>query len=164
MGVSIVAVDPGALHTGVVYMDNRRVIDVATISYPKAVKGDNHLLDERCEAIWRRLWRFLADHPHDCVVVEGYQQQGGRGHMAMSHQTPWVVGSLTAHLHREGEDVRIQTSAQVLNPKARNNCAWVVDAAKDGREVCPGSEKCRNEHLRSALAHGVYWMAAHGCR
>lgn len=159
---AIVAVDPGSLHTGVVYMDSRRVIDVATIAYPKSVKGDNGLLDERCEAIWRRLWSFLADHPHDLVVIEGYQQQGGRGHLSMSHQTPWLVGSLTAHLHREGEHVSIQTSAQVLNPRARSNCAWVQDAVRDGRDVFSGAEKCTNEHLRSALAHGVYWMQRHG--
>ena len=49
---AIVAVDPGCLHTGVVYMDERRVLDSCTIAYPKGVKGDNDLLDERCEAIW----------------------------------------------------------------------------------------------------------------
>lgn len=161
---SIVAVDPGTLHTGVVHMDDRRVIDAATIAYPRAVKGSNDLLDERCEAIWRRLWRFLADHPHDLVVVEGYLPQGGRGRLSMSHQTPWLVGSLTAHLHREGERVAIQTSAQVLNPRARGNCAWVVDAVREGREAFPGCEKCTNEHLRSALAHGMYRIAGHGGR
>ena len=32
---AIVAVDPGCLHTGIVYMDERRVIDSRTIGFPK---------------------------------------------------------------------------------------------------------------------------------
>ena len=62
---AIVAVDPGCMHTGIVYMDERRVIDSRTIGYPKGVKGNNALLDKRCESIWRQLERFLAEHPHD---------------------------------------------------------------------------------------------------
>lgn len=160
---AIVAVDPGCLHTGVVYMDERRVLDSCTIAYPKGVKGDNDLLDERCEAIWHRLERFLANHPHDLVVIEGYQQQGGRGHLSMAHQTPWLVGSLLAHLHEDGEAVAIQLSAKVLNPRSPGNCAWVVDCAAQGREVLPGSLRLvTNEHLRSALAHGVWRYQRHG--
>lgn len=158
---AIVAVDPGCLHTGVVYMDERRVLDSCTIAYPKGVSGDNDLLDERCEAIWHRLERFLASHPHDLVVVEGYRQyQRGR---SMSHQTPWLCGALLAHLHEDGEAVAIQMSAKVLNPRSPGNCAWVVDCAAQGREVLPGSLRLvTNEHLRSALAHGVWWYQRHG--
>ena len=72
---AIVAVDPGCLHTGIVYMDERRVIDSRTIGFPKGVRGDNDLLDERCESIWRQLERFLAEHPHSMVVLEGYSSR-----------------------------------------------------------------------------------------
>ena len=44
---AIVAVDPGTQHTGVVYMDARRVIDAETIAYPAAVRGENEKLAER---------------------------------------------------------------------------------------------------------------------
>lgn len=160
---AIVAVDPGCLHTGVVHMDGRRVLDSCTIAYPKGVKGDNDLLDERCEAIWRRLDEFLARHPHEMVVIEGYQQHGGRGHMSMSHQTPWLVGSLTAHLHQAGEPFAIQLSAKVLNPRARGNCAWAADAVMQGKEVLEGCQRLvTNEHLRSAFAHGVWFYGRHG--
>lgn len=155
---AIVAVDPGCLHTGVVYMDARRVIDSRTIGYPKGVRGDNDLLDERCEAIWRQLERFLAMHPHELVVIEGYQQHGGRGHMAMSHQTPWLVGSLTAHLHEAREPFAIQLSARVLNPRAHGNAAWAAEAVREGREVLQGCQALvTNEHLRSAFAHGLWF-------
>lgn len=160
---AIVAVDPGCLHTGVVHMDGRRVLDSCTIAYPKGVKGDNDLLDERCEAIWRRLDEFLARHPHEMVVIEGYQQHGGRGHMSMSHQTPWLVGSLTAHLHKAGEPFAIQLSAKVLNPRARGNAAWAADAVMQGKEVLEGCQRLvTNEHLRSAFAHGVWFYERHG--
>lgn len=159
---AIVAVDPGTQHTGVVHMDARRVIDAETIAYPAAVRGDNDRLDERCESIWRRLERFLASHPHDLVVIEGYQQQGGRGHMSMSHQTPWLVGSLTSHLHKAGEPFEIQLSARVLHPKARGNRSQTVRDLKDGRYVYQGQRLLTNEHLRSAFAHGLYWLDRHG--
>lgn len=160
---AIVAVDPGCLHTGVVYMDPRRVIDARTFAWPKGCKGDNDLLDERCEDVWRQLEFFLAAHPHDMVVVEGYQQQGGRGHVSMSHQTPWLVGSLTAHLHQAREPFSIQLSAAVLNPRARGNAAWAVDAVKDGREVVQGCQRLvTNEHLRSAFAHGLWFYQHRG--
>lgn len=162
---AIVAVDPGCMHTGIVYMDERRVIDSRTIGFPKGVRGDNDLLDERCESIWRQLERFLAENPHDLVVIEGYQQQGGRGHMSMSHQTPWLVGSLTAHLHQEGEPFSIQLSALVLNPRARNNAAWAAGAVQQGREVMQGCQRLvTNEHLRSAFAHGLWFYQRHGGR
>lgn len=159
---AVVAVDPGTVHTGVVHMDARRVLGVETIAHPRPVKGDNALLDERCEAVWRRLRAFLADHPHDLVVIEGYQQQGGRGRMAMSHQTPWLVGSLTAHMHGAGELFEIQLSSRVLNPSARGNVAWCLDTLKERRETYGGQELLTNEHLRSAFAHGLYWMQGHG--
>lgn len=160
---AIVAVDPGCLHTGVVYMDGIGVIDSETIAFKTGVRGDNGLLDERCEEIWRRLRAFLEGHPHGLVVVEGYQQQGGRGHMSMSHQTPWLVGSITAHLHQAGEPLAIQLSARVLNPKARGNCAWAADAVKQGRDVMRGCrEHVTNEHLRSAFAHGLWRLTQDG--
>ena len=149
---AIVAVDPGCMHTGIVYMDERRVIDSRTVGYPKGVKGNNALLDERCESIWRQLERFLAEHPHDLVVIEGYQ-------------TPWLVGSLTAHLHQAGEPFSIQLSALVLNPRARNNAAWASDAVAQGREVMQGCQRLvTNEHLRSAFAHGLWFYQRHGGR
>lgn len=64
----IVAIDPGTTHTGIVYMDERRVIDAKTISYPKACGIDNYLLDERCQNIWRQLEQFLVMHGQDAVV------------------------------------------------------------------------------------------------
>lgn len=123
---AIVAVDPGCLHTGVVYMDEIGVIDSETIAFKTGVRGDNGLLDERCEEIWRRLRAFLEGHPHDLVVVEGYQQQGGRGHMSMSHQTPWLRGAPPRGLSRpvlfSPEDVERWVSGEP--PVERGDDAW----------------------------------------
>lgn len=154
---AIVAVDPGCLHTGVVYMDEIGIIDSETIAFKTGVRGDNGLLDERCEEIWRRLRAFLEGHPHDLVVVEGYQQQGGRGHMSMSHQTPWLVGSITAHLHQAGEPLAIQLSARVLNPKARGNCAWAADDVSDKYGISAATVRTayRKGWLRGAPPRGL---------
>ena len=96
----IVAIDPGTTHTGIVYMDEHRVIDAKTISYPKACGIDNYLLDERCQNIWRQLEQFLVMHGQDAVVIEGYiPYVTNRGaSRATSHQTPWLVGYLLSSL------------------------------------------------------------------
>lgn len=158
---AVVAIDPGALHTGVVYMDERRVIDARCIAFKEGCGTDNALLDERCEAIWGRLEEYLEGHGHAAVVVEGYVPYRGRATATNgSHQTPWLVGSLLAHLHVADENVALQTSRQVLNPKTRGNAAWTVDWLKSRTPFYRGQEQITNEHLRSAFAHG--WYHLHG--
>lgn len=157
----IVAIDPGCLHTGVVYMDEYRVVDAATFSYPKSVGADNALLYERCICVWNRLDAFMAAHPHDAVVIEGYIPFTSNK-FTMSHQTPWLVGYLLSELHGNGEKIAIQTSRDVLNPRIRGNVKAIVDDLAAGRDVYPESKKLTNEHLRSAFAHGYYFLKGRG--
>ena len=46
--MNIIAIDPGTRHTGIVYMDERRIIDVKTVAFPSACGVDQYALDERC--------------------------------------------------------------------------------------------------------------------
>lgn len=156
----IVAIDPGTTHTGIVYMDERRIIDAKTISYPKACGIDNYLLDERCQNIWRQLEQFLVMHGHDVVVIEGYIPYiTNRGaSRATSHQTPWLVGYLLSSLESIDITPTIQTSKQVLNPRTKGNLSNQKDLLEQGRFVYEGQKLLTNDHLRCAFLHGLYYL------
>lgn len=160
----IVAIDPGATNTGIVYMDEHRVIDVKTIHYPKSCGIDNNLLDSRCQNIWRQLEQFLVMHCQDAVVIEGYiPYVTNRGaSRATSHQTPWLVGYLLRGL--EGIDIVpvIQTSKQVLNPRTKGNLSNQKDLLEQRRYVYEGQKLLTNDHLRCAFLHGLYYLVGEG--
>lgn len=164
-GGAIVAIDPGARHTGIVYMDRRRVIDARTVSFPKGVGTDNDLLEERCSSIWRQVEGFLALHPHDEVVIEGFVPYPGmKVARSTSHQTPWLVGYLMHGLESAGERAVIQTSKQVLNPRTRGNLATQKEMLEMGRYVYEGQDLLTNDHLRCAFVHGLYRFTRGGDR
>ena len=50
----VVAIDPGTANTGLVYMDERRVICAKTLTHRKAVRGDQYALMERAREIAAR--------------------------------------------------------------------------------------------------------------
>lgn len=159
----IVAIDPGTTHTGIVYMDDRRVIDAKTISYPKACGIDNYLLDERCQNIWRQLEQFLVMHGHDVVVIEGFVPYPGmRAAKSTSHQTPWLVGYLLRGLEGINIVPVIQTSKQVLNPRTKGNLSNQKDLLEQRRFVYEGQKLLTNDHLRCAFLHGLYYLIGTG--
>lgn len=162
--IEIVAIDPGTTHTGLVYMDERRVIDVKTISFPKSVGIDNKLLDDRCKNIWRQAEQFLMMHGHKQVVIEGYRPYPGmRIARSTSHQTPWLVGYLLRGIEGNGEEPIIQTSHQVLNPRTEGNVAIYKDYLVHGRyQVYEGQKLLTNDHLRTAFLHGFYYLIHEG--
>lgn len=155
----IIAIDPGAGNTGVVYMDEHRVLCAKTFTHKGACGVDNDLLRERCNSIWYALRAWLADKPHDVVVVEGFVPfNSGKNFYSNAHQTPWLVGSLVARLDDDGENIAIQTSRQVLNPRSRGNKRDIFDALAMKKKPYPGCECVTNEHTRSALCHGLYYL------
>ena len=58
-----------------------------------------------------------------------------------------------------GEEIAIQTSRQVLNPKSRGNVAELRTLMARGANPYPGCEHCTNDHLRAAACHGAYYLA-----
>lgn len=160
---SIVAIDPGTTNTGIVYMNEHRVIDVKTIHYPKSCGIDNNLLDARCQSIWRQLEQFLVMHGHDAVVIEGFVPYPGmRVAKSTSHQTPWLVGYLLRGLEAAGADPIIQTSKQVLNPRSKGNLSYQKDLLEQRRFVYEGQKLLTNDHLRCAFLHGLYYLIGAG--
>ena len=76
-----------------------------------------------------------------------------------AHQTPWLVGYLLSGLERIGEDVAIQTSKQVLNPRTRGSLATQYDMLKNPKTwVYQGDDLLTNDHLRTAFLHGWYYL------
>lgn len=153
--MSIVAIDPGTSNTGAVYMDEHRIVCCKTIAYKSTVKSDQRALMERAGAIARQLGAWMADKPHECVVIEGFTSFGGARQGAYTYQTPYLCGYLHAAL--AGERVVIQTSKQVLNQKTRGSVAHIKRAMERGEEVWPECRKLTNDHLRSAACHGIYY-------
>lgn len=135
-------------------MSERRVLDAATVSFSAAVGQEQERLRARCDEIAGRVAAWMAERPHDLVVIEGFVSFGGKRQSANVFQTPLLVGYLLSSLR--SEHVAIQTSADVLNPRRLGNCAWVKQRVADGDEVMPGALICTNDHERSALAHGMW--------
>lgn len=159
--MSIVAIDPGTTNTGLVWMDELRVLAAETIRFKGAVRGDQDALLERAESISLALAEWLEGKEREAVVIEGFVGYPGR-QGGYAYQTPYLCG----YLHRTlaGEPLVIQTSRQVLNPRTPGNCAWVKAAMAAGREAWGDSSLCTNDHERSALAHGVYYYRQEGHR
>lgn len=156
----VIAIDPGTSNTGLVYMSGSEVFAAKTITHKSSVKSDQERLMERAESIARGIDIWMADKPHDAVVIEGFLQfTGGRAN-AYTFQTPYLVGYLHATLI--GENIVIQTSPQVLNQRNRDNVAWVKDYLLLGKEVLRNDKQCSNDHTRSAMAHGYFYLRNQG--
>lgn len=155
----VVAIDPGTANTGLVYMDERRIICAKTLAHRKAVRGDQYALMGRAREIAEQVAAWAADKPHEAVVIEGFVGFSGR-QGGYTYQTPYLCG----YLHRalEGERIVIQTSRQVLNPRSAGSMAQMMDMLRSGKRPVKGSELLTNEHLRSAACHGAYYYRAKG--
>ncbi|MEG0503539.1 MAG: hypothetical protein RR547_02740, partial [Raoultibacter sp.] len=130
-----------------------------TIHFKHAIKQDQDALLERAREIARQLTEWIADKPHDVVVIEGFigftGRQGG-----YAFQTPYLCGFL--HSILASENVVIQTSRKVFNPQTPRNMARVKDDLARGYMAIPYAEKITNDHLRSAAVHGWYYLTSKG--
>lgn len=165
---NIVCVDPGTANTGFVYMSPYHVLCCKTY-HGASIKFDQYDLKERAGDIARCMLSWIADKPHDAIVIEGFvgfsKQQS-----AYTYQTPYLLGYLHRALEHAGEEVVIQTSRQVLNPKSKG--AVVSKKDKDSpydtkqaalmRSGWGDIHKCTNDHLRAAALHGVYYYTRKG--
>ncbi len=152
-----VAIDPGTRHTGLAYMDDSHVIETKTFNFKESVGSDNSLLINRCVEIWKLLELYLEEHEHQAIVMEGFVPFPGAKNC--SHQTPLLVGFLAGRILVNHQKLIIQTSSKVLNPRTRGNMAFAKSDMAEGREVFPGCLLARNDHERSAIAHGMYFLA-----
>ena len=165
---NIVCIDPGTANTGLVYMSEYSIIDVMTF-HGSAVGFDQYQLKERAGEIARAALAFMAGKPHGCVVVEGFVGFSGR-QSSYTYQTPYLVGYLHRALEHAGEEIVIQTSRQVLNPRSKGSVVSKEDgdAPMDTKKAAllmsawGDTWKCTNDHLRAAALHGVYYYKNRG--
>lgn len=152
--MSIIAIDPGTSNTGLVHMDEKCIIDACTLRFRDVIRADQDMLRERAAEISLMVRSWIAERPHDAVIIEGFVGYTGKGG-GYVFQTPYLCGYLHADL--ADENVVIQTSRQVLNPRTRGNVAHIRDAMECGGAPYPGSKLCTNDHLRAAACHGIYY-------
>lgn len=152
--MSIIAIDPGTQNTGLVYMDEHRIIDADTIRYKLPVKADQMLLLQRAHEITARIAKWMAPRRHEAVVIEGFVTYHGR-QSGYTFQTPYLCGYIHAALAEEY--FIVQTSRQVLNKHMRGNVASYKAAMEQGRDVWGDCSMLTNDHVRSAAAHGIYY-------
>lgn len=166
--MNIVCIDPGTSNTGLVYMSPFSVLCCNTI-HGKAVGFDQDELRERAGEIARRVLAWIADKPHDCIVIEGYVTFG-KNMGQYTYQTPYLIGYLHRALEAAGERIVIQTSRQVLNHRTKGSVVSKADydseydtkASALYRSGWKDVDKCCNEHLRAAALHGVYYYLGNG--
>ena len=152
---AIVAIDPGTSNTGLVYMDETRIIDAETLRFTDPVKSDQHALMRRAYEITERIYDWMAPRRHDYVVIEGFVTYHGR-QSGYTFQTPYLCGYIHAALATE--HFIIQTSRQVLNSHMRGNVAAYKRAMEQGKDVWGDCSILTNDHVRSAAAHGIYYF------
>ena len=160
----IVAIDPGTSNTGLVYMDEREILAARTITHKdrlfkeqltKAGKPSREIdqtkLLKRARSIYIAIRDFMLNHPHEAVVIEGFQTFAGsnRGN-AYTFQTPYLSGYLKKAF--EGEELTIQTSNEVLKGIDKDAVALAY----------PGGCLCTTDHTRAAACHGIYFLRMRG--
>ena len=155
--MNIIAIDPGTRNTGVVYLNKRGILCAKTIQFKQKIWQDQDALLLRAKEIARQLSDWIADKPHEAIVIEGFVYQS-RNKSSNIYQTPYICGYLQSLLSEE--NLVIQTSPQVL---AKKDYKLLME--EFAQKVCeiPGSYQISNEHLRSAASHGWYYLME-GCK
>lgn len=170
--MNVVAIDPGPSNTGIVYMDERRIICAKTITRSGAIKESNPVMMERAESIWREIDAWMCGKPCETVVMEGFVGYPGMK-AGNNYQTPWLCGYLQRAIEERGLPIAVQTSKQVLNATTPGNVYQtfgVMKAAKREKTAdkarkaaieaigYTGSENLTTDHTRSAALHGLYYL------
>ena len=160
--MAIVCIDPGTQNTGMVYMSEISLIACETIR-GKTVGLDQDALVERAGEITRKVLAWIAGRPHDTVVLEGFVGYAGRQGV-YTYQTPFLVGYLVRALQQAGENIVLQTSRQVLNPRSKGAVVTMADrnagdqkAHALARSDWGGVGMLTNDHVRAAALHGIYY-------
>ena len=60
-------------------MNERRIICAKTLHYKSTVKADQYALRDRADNIARQLSAWVADKPHEVIVMEGFLGYSGKG-------------------------------------------------------------------------------------
>jgi hypothetical protein len=158
----ILAVDPGLANTGLVMFEGRKIVDVATVS-SAAITTRPRFADcvKRAEQTGLEIYHVVEKMGWpDLVVAESYRDIPGNLRGASNRwTTPLAIGLMIPALRslsKTGEIVW-QDPEQVMRAYSQAVRLWALGQ----KGLITGDAKLRNEHLRSAAAHGVHYLDTH---
>lgn len=158
----LLACDPGLANTALTLFDGRRIVDVATIR--SAALTTRPLFSDcvkRAEETAREIVQVAERMGRpDVVVAEGYKDIPGKLRGAKNRwTTPLSIGLMVAALRSVSESGEIvwQDPEVVMTRYAQAVRLWALGQ----RGIITGDQLLRNEHLRSAAAHGLYYLDTH---
>lgn len=158
----LLAVDPGLANTGLVMFDGKRIVDTATIR-SAALSTRPQFADcvNRAEESSRELARVVdrMGKP-DLIVAELYRDIPGTLRGAMNRwTTPLAIGVMveTMHALTETGEIVWQDPELVMTRYSQTVRLWALGQ----HGIVTGDTALRNEHLRSAAAHGLFYLDTH---
>ena len=156
----ILAIDPGLANTGLVMFEGRRIVGVHTVTSPaQGARPDFATCILRAHATATEIasWCETIGRP-DVIVAELYRDIPGALRQAANRwTTPLVIGVMCSTLYELADTVVWQDPERVMTAYAQMMRLWALGQ----RGIVTGDELLRNEHLRSAAAHGMAYLDAH---
>lgn len=168
----IIAIDPGIAHTGLVYMDEHEIFAACTLKTSKPKNSDITEVHERLHTLEAELLAWIANKPHEVVVIEDFVYYGSRNN-CFTYKTPYLCGYLDRALREE--NVIWQDAPTVLSHRSKKSPVHsnsLFDAhllARDLVRTFRGAgeilkaPKTTAEHMVSAFLHGLYYLREAGC-
>lgn len=157
----LLCVDPGLASTALVLFDRGRISAAHTLTTPsEGPRPKFAACVKRAEDLSRALLEAGMAMEPDIVVVELYRDIPGALRNASNRwATPLTIGLLIPTLRALTEDGSIvwQDPELVMTRYAGYKLAWKAGT----RGICRGDELLRNDHLRAAAAHGLFYIDTH---
>lgn len=158
----LLAVDPGLANTGLVMFDGRRIVDVATVR-SAALSTRPQFADcvKRAEETAREITQVVQRMGvPDVTAVELYRDIPGALRNASNRwTTPLAIGVMVPALRAltETGEIAWQDPETVMTAYAQAVRLWALGQ----KGIVTGDVALRNEHLRSAAAHGMFYLDTH---
>lgn len=163
----IICIDPGIANTGLVYMDERSVLAAKTVRTAQPKGAGLDALHSRLRTIEAAMVAWMADKPHEAVVIEDFVHYGTRNN-CFTYKTPYTCGYLDKVL--DGENVIWQDAPTVLSHRSKKSplrsktragaqaLAVALVRGYGGGHMIADAPKTTAEHLYSAFVHGIYYL------
>lgn len=155
----LLAVDPGLANTGLTLFENRHIIDARTLTTTsRGPRPEFTACVERGESLCAQLRMYRAELGEVAVLVaEAYADIPGKLRGAKNRwTTPLAIGLMVPALRDFTADGQIvwQDPAVVMTQYAQHVRMWELGQ----RGIIAGDAYLRNEHQRSAAAHGMFYL------
>jgi hypothetical protein len=156
----LLAVDPGLANTGLVMFEGKRIVGVRTVrTKATTTRPDFATCLIRSQEIAREIasWCELMGRP-DVIVAETYRDiPGTLRQVANRWTTPLTIGVMYPTLTTLSDEIVWQDPERVMTAYARVKRLWALGTSG----VCVGDASLRNDHVRSAACHGLFYLDTH---